>query len=73
MPQLKELLNRRVEVDFIGRKEELGFLLQTLNKDGPLVIFVHGIAGIGKSTLLEAFTRRARAAGATVIRLDAKL
>src|SRR5947209_16303533 len=33
---------------------------------------LHGIAGTGKSTLLEAFTQRARAAGATVIRLDCR-
>lgn len=70
MPQLKDLLDRRLAVDFVGRKEELGLLLQTLDPDGPLVVYLHGIAGIGKSTLLDAFTRRARAAGATVIRLD---
>jgi hypothetical protein len=70
MPQLKDLLDRRVAVDFVGRKEELGFLLQTLDEDGPLVVYLHGIAGTGKSTLLEAFIRRARTAEATVIRLD---
>ena len=70
MPQLKELLDRRVAVDFVGRSEELGLLLQMLDPDGPLVMYLHGIAGVGKSTLLEAFTQRARARGATVIRLD---
>jgi CheY-like chemotaxis protein len=70
MPQLKDLLDRRVALAFVGRTEELGFLLQTLDQDGPLVVYVHGIAGSGKSTLLEAFIRRARGAGATVIRLD---
>jgi hypothetical protein len=70
MPQLKDLLDRRLVVDFVGRSEELGFLLQTLDQDGPLVVYLHGIAGVGKSTLLEVFTQRARAGGATVIRLD---
>ena len=70
MPQLKDLLDRRLEVDFVGRSEELGFLLQTLDQDGPLVVYLHGIAGVGKSTLLEVFTQRARVGGATVIRLD---
>jgi hypothetical protein len=70
MPQLKDLLDRRLVVDFVGRHEELGFLLQTLDQDGPLVVYLHGIAGVGKSTLLEAFTRRARDTGTTVIRLD---
>jgi len=70
MAQLKDLLDRRLAVDFVGRSEELGILLQTLDQDGPLVVYLHGIAGVGKSTLLEAFTQRARAGGATVIRLD---
>jgi hypothetical protein len=70
MPQLKDLFDVRLTVDFVGRQEELGFLLQTLDPDGPLVLYLHGIAGTGKSRLLEAFTRRARTAGATVIRLD---
>ncbi len=70
MPQLKDLLDRQLAVDFVGRNEELSFLLQTLDHDGPLVVYLHGIAGVGKSTLLEVFTQRARAGGATVIRLD---
>ncbi len=70
MPQLRDVLDCRFAVDFVGREEELGFLLQTLEQNGPLVVYLHGIAGSGKSTLLEAFTRRARGAGATVIRLD---
>jgi hypothetical protein len=70
VPQLKDVLDGRLAVDFVGREEELGFLLQTLDSEGPLVLYLHGIAGSGKSTLLDAFTRRARIAGATVIRLD---
>jgi hypothetical protein len=63
-------LDRRLTVDFVGRKEELAFLLQTLDRNGPLIVYLYGIAGTGKSTLLEVFTGQARAAGATVIRLD---
>jgi len=70
MPLLRDLLDRRLAVDFVGRQDELNLLLQTLDTDGPLVMYLHGIAGTGKSTLLDAFTRHARAAGATVIRLD---
>ncbi len=70
MPQLKDLLDRRLAVDFVGRSEELEFLLQTLDQDGPLVVYLHGMAGVGKSTLLQAFARHARARGATVVRLD---
>ena len=39
---------------------------------GPQVVFVHGIAGIGKFTLLEAFAEQARSRGATVVRLDCR-
>jgi AAA+ ATPase superfamily predicted ATPase len=66
--QLKTLLERRVAVDFVGREEELSFLLQTLEREGPVIAYLYGIAGSGKTTLLEAFTRHARAEGATVIR-----
>lgn len=73
MPQLKDLVDRRrLLVDFVGRHEELGLLLQTVDQNEPLVVYVHGLAGIGKSTLLDAFARRARARGATVIRLDCR-
>ncbi len=70
MKQYKELLGHRFAADFVGRDEELSALLQTVDDDGPLVVHLHGIAGSGKSALLEEFARRARAAGATVLRLD---
>src|SRR6266481_2194130 len=72
MPQLKDLLDRRLARDFVGREEELGLLLQTLEPDGPLAVYLYGIAGSGKSTLLDVFVQRARVAGATVIRLDCR-
>jgi AAA ATPase-like protein len=70
MLKVQDLLDRRLARDFVGRDEELGFLLQTLDPDGPLVVHLYGIAGSGKSTLLDVFTQRARRTGATVIRLD---
>jgi hypothetical protein len=39
---------------------------------GPLVVFVHGLAGVGKSTLVEAFAVEVRDRGATVLRLDCR-
>ncbi|HEX4745147.1 MAG TPA: ATP-binding protein, partial [Candidatus Limnocylindria bacterium] len=70
MPTLRELGERRASASFVGREEELAVLLRMLEEDGPLVTFVHGIAGIGKSSLLAAFVVRAREHGATVIRID---
>jgi hypothetical protein len=56
----------------VGRDDELGVLRRLLGEGGPLVVFIHGIAGIGKSTLVEAFGVEARSAGATVIDLDGR-
>jgi adenylylsulfate kinase-like enzyme len=72
MVQVRDLLDRQLARDFVGRAEELSFLLQTLEPDGPLVVYLYGIAGSGKSTLLDVFARRAQVAGATVIRLDCR-
>jgi hypothetical protein len=54
----------------VGRETERAFLHLVLGEEGPLVVFIHGIGGVGKSALLDAFTADARAAGATVLRLD---
>src|SRR5439155_20663439 len=56
----------------VGRDDEMGVLRRLLGEGGPLVVFVHGIAGIGKSALVEAFGVEARVAGATVLRLDGR-
>src|SRR5215468_1580009 len=69
--RIGDLLAQRAREAFIGRSAELEVLLSILD-DGPQVVFVHGIAGIGKSTLLEAFAEQARALGATVVRLDCR-
>jgi DNA-binding response OmpR family regulator len=55
-----------------GRNNEMDVLRRLLGEGGPLVVFVHGIAGIGKSALVEAFGVEARASGATVLRLDCR-
>lgn len=32
---------------FVGREGELGSLLTVLDEDGPVLVYVHGIAGVG--------------------------
>jgi hypothetical protein len=44
-----------------------------LKDASALVTHLHGIAGIGKSTLLAAFAHQARAQGAVVVSLDCRL
>ena len=70
MLQVKDKLDLGLASDFVGRNEELDLLLGALSPDGPSVVFLHGIAGSGKSRLLEVFGQQARARKATVIRLD---
>jgi hypothetical protein len=72
MPQVRDLLDRHVSGTFIGRSEELCSLHDILADEGPIVVHLHGIAGIGKSRLLSAFVQVARAEGATVVRLDCR-
>lgn len=73
MPQrMADLLESRAREDFIGRAAERAALGAILNADGPRVIHVHGIAGVGKSALMGRFAADARAAGAAVVSLDCR-
>lgn len=54
----------------IGRDEERHSVGRLLDPNGPRVCFVHGLAGIGKSTLLSAFRADAAAAGVATWYLD---
>lgn len=66
-------VRQRIEAQgtgFVGREPELALLRLALAQDGPLVVYVHGIGGVGKSALLEAFAAEARDQGAIVLILD---
>jgi hypothetical protein len=65
-------MDRHLAGSFVGRSEELRLLHETLADDGPVVVHLHGIAGIGKSRLLSAFCQSAREEGATVMWLDCR-
>ena len=67
-----DLVAEQASRTFAGRKQELSLLLQTLSDSGPAVVYLHGIAGIGKSRVLSAFAERAQARDATVIVLDCR-
>src|SRR5690348_18411060 len=66
---LRTLLGARAAA-VVGRQAERAVLLELAERDRPLVVAVHGIAGIGKSALLAAFAEDARARGAVVVSLD---
>jgi DNA-binding response OmpR family regulator len=60
----------RARRGFVGRERELVLLKRLLGEDGPLVLHVRGVPGVGKSRLLDVFAHAARAGGATVVHLD---
>jgi hypothetical protein len=68
---VKDFLAQSARETFVGRTTELEALSALLD-NGPRVIFLHGIVGVGKSALLAVFAERARAQGASVISLDCR-
>ena len=67
---LGALLTERAGV-ITGRERERALLWRLLEPGGPVVAHIHGLAGVGKTTLLHAFAADAREAGVTVLELDA--
>src|SRR2546422_10463414 len=53
-----------------GRERELASLQRVLDANGPRVAYVYGVAGIGKSALLNAFASGVRRSGTQVWRID---
>ena len=71
--RLGDLLDDARRRTFVGRRRELaGFDDVLLGRSPRRVLLVHGPGGIGKTTLLLEFRTRARAAGRTVLLLDAR-
>ena len=73
MPQrIKDRLFKQERQNFVGRTGELATLLEALSDEGPLVTFVYGLGGIGKSSLLNALVETAWSRGVVVIPLDCR-
>ncbi|MHB8747599.1 MAG: AAA family ATPase, partial [Aggregatilineales bacterium] len=70
--RLRERLNLQATQNFVGRTQEIAQLLHLLDGQDTPVVFVHGIGGIGKSSLLEFFAGQAQTLGAVVINLDCR-
>jgi serine/threonine protein kinase len=71
-PRVEDLVAEQASRTFAGRKQELSLLLETLGDSGPAVVYLYGIAGMGKSRLLSAFAERSRKQNATVLVLDCR-
>src|SRR6187397_453751 len=72
MQKLGDIVSERALAAFAGRAREIDVLLQLFEQGGPLALYVHGVAGIGKSSLLEAFAARVRATGGRVLKIDCR-
>jgi hypothetical protein len=57
---------RERDATFVGRAAERAFLQRLTEDDGPVVAFVHGLAVVGKSSLLAVFAAETDAAVVTV-------
>ncbi|HET8627153.1 MAG TPA: winged helix-turn-helix domain-containing protein, partial [Thermomicrobiales bacterium] len=68
-----DLMTDRAAVGFVGRERKVTLLLGILDANAPPIWHVHGIPGIGKSSLLDAFAAAARERGAAVVRVDCRM
>ncbi|HEX5692492.1 MAG TPA: ATP-binding protein, partial [Roseiflexaceae bacterium] len=59
---------------FVGRETELALFRSALEADPPpfVVLHIYGPGGVGKTTLLQAFTRLAAEFGRSVVRIDTR-
>lgn len=70
--RLSEVLAARASANFVGREDELRLLMQCSDGSGPLLTWIHGIAGVGKSALLQEFSSRAASIAVRTIQLDCR-
>ncbi len=67
-----DLIAEQASRGLMGRETELRRLLQLPEQEKPLVMLVHGLGGVGKSSLLAAYAEHARARGCLVVALDSR-
>ena len=70
--RLRERLERSAAEAVLGREREMDRILRHFDAEGAVVTFVHGIGGIGKSSVLAAVAPRLADRGARVTRLDGR-
>ena len=70
--RIQDLLTDRAASGFFGRTEEIETLLGSFAPGQPLVWQLHGIAGVGKSRLLDVVIDRSRGMGVCAIRIDCR-
>src|SRR5947209_5551571 len=72
MSTIKDSLERSHAHRFRGRERELARLATLFDPTGPLIVLVHGVGGIGKTSLVRVFERKSAAQGRRVCLLDCR-
>src|SRR5947209_361694 len=72
MSTIKDSLERSHAHRFRGRERELARLATLFDPTGPLIVLVHGVGGIGKTSLVRVFERESAARGRQVRLLDCR-
>jgi len=72
MSTIKDSLERSHADRFSGRERELARLATLFDPTGPLIVLLHGVGGIGKTSLVRVFERESAARGRQVRLLDCR-
>ena len=72
MSSIKDSLERSHADRFTGRERELARLATLFDPTGPLIALLHGVGGIGKTSLVRVFERESAALGRQVRLLDCR-
>src|SRR4051812_10150622 len=72
MRTIKDSLERAHADRFSGRERELARLATLFDPTGPLIALLHGVGGIGKTSLVRVFQRESAARGRQVHLLDCR-
>ena len=72
MQKLGDIVSERALAAFAGRAREVEALLQLFEQDGPLALYVHGVARHREVQPAEVFAARVRATGGRVVRIDCR-
>ena len=72
MRTIRDSLERSEADRFSGRERELARLATLFDPNGPLIVLLHGVGGIGKTSLVRVFEWESAARGRQVCRLDCR-
>ena len=72
MRTIRDSLERSQADRFSGRERELAQLATLFDATGPLIVLLHGVGGIGKTSLVRVFERESSTRGRRVRLLDCR-